>query len=89
MLIATCGCPTIYFAFKGEPVSRKGEHLISDHLATVEGMDVGVLLFQSGGTLSSLEVYSAQGTDKPFGLPKIESLYSWEELARRRAESSK
>jgi hypothetical protein len=44
-----CGCPTIYFAYRGEPVTRKGEHLISDYLATVEGQEVGVMLFERDG----------------------------------------
>jgi hypothetical protein len=79
-----CGCPTIDFAYKGEPVSRKGEHLIVDYLATVENQDVGVMLFECGGYLSSLEVYSCAGTDKPFGLPEIESLFPWEDLAQHR-----
>jgi hypothetical protein len=81
----TCGCPTVYFALEGVPVPRKGEHLISDYLATVDGEEVGIMLFQSGGRLSSLEVHSAAGTDKPFELPAIENLYSWEELSKRRA----
>jgi hypothetical protein len=70
----TCGCPTIYFALNGVPVPRKGEHLISDHLATVDGEDVGVMLFETNGNLSSLEVYSCAGSDQPFGLPKIDTL---------------
>ena len=45
------------------------------------------MLFQNDGHLSSLEVYSAAGTDKPFGLPAIEDLYSWEELSKRRANT--
>lgn len=71
----TCGCPTVYFAFNGEPVARKGKRLISDHLAKVDGQDVGVMLFVNNGRISSLEVYSCAGTDKPFGLPAIESIY--------------
>ncbi len=81
----TCGCPTVYFALEGIPIPRKGERVIRDYLATVDGQEVGIMLFQNGGRLSSLEVYSAAGTDKPFGLPAIENLYSWEELSKRRA----
>jgi hypothetical protein len=83
-----CGCPTIYFAYRGEPVTRKGEHLISDYLATVEGQEVGVMLFERDGYLSSLEVYSCAGADKPFGLPEIESLYPYEDLAQHRRQPS-
>jgi hypothetical protein len=79
-----CGCPTIYFDLGSEATSRKGEQLISDYLATVEGKDVGVMLFEVGGRLSSLEVYSCAGTDQPFGLPEIESLFPWEKLSEHR-----
>ena len=70
----TCGCPTIDFALDGEPVNRKGEQLISDWLAEVDGAEVGVMLFQTNGKLSTLEVYSCAGSDKPFGLPSLESI---------------
>jgi hypothetical protein len=70
-----CGCPTIDFAHKGVAVTRKGERLIADYLATVEGMDVGVMLFESGGYLSTLEVYSLPGTNEPFGLPRIDCFF--------------
>jgi hypothetical protein len=74
----TCGCPTVDFALEGIPIPRKGEHVIRDYLATVDGEEVGIMLFQNDGRLSSLEVYSAAGTDKPFGLPEIEAIFSWE-----------
>lgn len=70
----TCGCPTVYFALDGVPVPRKGERLISDHLASVNGMDVGIMLFETDGLLSSLEVYSCPGTDEQFGLPQVASI---------------
>jgi hypothetical protein len=79
----TCGCPTVYFEIKGNPATRKGERIISDHLGTVDGQDVGVMLFALGNQLSSLEVYSQAGSDKPFGLPKVCDLYSSEESPGR------
>jgi hypothetical protein len=72
-----CGCPTIYFELKGHFELRKGERVISDHLATVEEQKVGVMLFELDGGLSSLEVYSLAGTDNPFPLPAVESLHSY------------
>jgi hypothetical protein len=72
----TCGCPTVYFALDGKPVPRKGERLVSDHLATVDGMEVGIMLFETTGDLSSLEVYSCPGSDQPFGLPDTTSIRS-------------
>jgi hypothetical protein len=70
----TCGCPTVYFAFDGKPVPTKGERLVSDHLAIVDGMEVGIMLFETNGDLSSLEVYSCAGSDQPFGLPDTTSI---------------
>ena len=57
-----------------EPCSKERQCLVSDHLATVNGMEVGIMLFEAGGNLSSLEVYSCPGTDQPFGLPAINSI---------------
>jgi hypothetical protein len=71
----TCGCPTIDFAFEGAPVSRKGERVISDHLAEMDGEPFGVMLFASDGKLSTLEVYSQTGNVTSFGLPAIEQLF--------------
>jgi hypothetical protein len=64
-------------------VPHDAGHILADYLATVDGGDVGVILFQRGGRLSSLEVYSQAVTDRPFGLPEIETIYSYEELAER------
>ena len=79
----SCGCPTVYFAQEGESMAQDAEHILADYLATVNGEDVGLILFQRGGHLSSLEVYSQAGTDKPFGLPELETIYSYEELPER------
>lgn len=66
-----CGCPTIDLASDREPAARKGEQLVSDWLAEVDGMPVGVMLWQANDRISTLEVYSLPGTDRPFGLPTI------------------
>lgn len=71
----TCGCPTVDFSASGEAVPHESDHILADYLASVDGQDVGVILFQRGGRLISLEVYSTAGSDKPFGLPKIETLH--------------
>ena len=83
-----CGCPTVNFLQEGEPVAHAPEHILADYLATVNGEDVGVILFQRGGRLSSLEVYSRAGTDKPFDLPKVETIYSYEELSERQKKQN-
>ena len=72
-----CGCPSIDFALDGEPAARKGEQLVSDWIAEVDGMHVGVMLWQTNDRISTLEVYSLPGTDKPFGLPAIGSIRSY------------
>jgi hypothetical protein len=76
----------VNFAQEGDSVADAPEHILADYLATIDGQDVGVILFQRGGRLSSLEVYSQAGSDKPFGLPEIESIYSYEELATRKTK---
>jgi hypothetical protein len=78
-----CGCPTIYFALDGESVTRKGEQLISDWIAKVDGDLVGVMLFQTNGQISSMEVYSCAGTYKPFGLPAIDTIMGYENVPER------
>lgn len=78
----SCGCPTVYFAREGESVVHHPERILADYLAKANGEDVGVMLFQREGRLSSLEVYSLAGTDKPFGLPGLEAIYSYEELSK-------
>jgi hypothetical protein len=79
----SCGCPTVDFANEVKPVPCEAEHILADFLATADGEDVGIILFQREGRLSSLEVYSRAGSDKRFGLPDIETIYSYEELAER------
>jgi len=41
---------------------------------TQKGELVGVLLFQAGGKLCELEIYSLDGEANEFGLPMIDSL---------------
>jgi len=69
-----CGCPTIDLALDGKPAVLKGQSIISDWDAEVNGMPVYVQLWISNDQISSLEVGSLPGTDKPFGLPAIESI---------------
>jgi hypothetical protein len=83
----TCGCPTVDFAEKETPQPRSTSRLVSDQLAIVDGQLVGVMLFARDGCISMLEVYSCAGTDKPFGLPSVDSLFPWEELSKRTGAS--
>jgi hypothetical protein len=71
------------FAGEGKAVPHEVEHILADYLAAVDGEDCRHHSLPKSGHLSSLEVYSQAGTDKSFGLPEIETIYSYEELAER------
>jgi hypothetical protein len=74
-----CGCPTVYFALKGSPTSRKGERNVSDWLARMDDELFGVMLFEVDGQISSLEVYSCSGNVKEFELPEGGMLLGYDE----------
>lgn len=82
----TCGCPTVHFAQEGEAVVQDTDRILADYLARVNKEDVGIILFQKEGRLSLLEVYSLAGTEEAFGLPELESIYSWEELPNHKTK---
>jgi hypothetical protein len=52
-----CGCPTVYFELHNTGNSRKGEKLVSDWIAEMNGEMFGVMLFAVAGQISTLEVY--------------------------------
>ena len=70
----TCGCPTIDLALDGEAVPRKGERVVSDWPAKVDGELVDVMLFEANGKINSLEVSSSSGMEKSFRLPTIDCM---------------
>ncbi len=49
----SCGCPTVDFK-RGEAGAYEAKHIIANYLATVDGEDVGIMLFQRGGHLVHL-----------------------------------
>jgi hypothetical protein len=74
-----CGCPS--FSLNAGPNVAPG-HSSSRVVAemrgrTREGKQVGLILFQSAGLLSELEVFSMDDIDGNFGLPVLESLHDW------------
>jgi hypothetical protein len=82
-----CGCPSIRLeTAEGAPFGiDRGETVVGDFEGkTVREELVGVLLFQRGGKLKELEVYSMDGQIKgdssEFGLPLIDSMSAiqWE-----------
>jgi hypothetical protein len=56
-----CGCPTVNFTLHGKSVLSENKHILADYLVTVDGQDVGVILFQREGRLSSLERLLTRG----------------------------
>ena len=75
----TCGCPTIgRRVAEGVPACNEwADRMLGDLIGrTSKGELVGLMLFQGGGRLSCLEVYSLDGAAGPpeFGFPTIESL---------------
>ncbi|MGA7244161.1 MAG: hypothetical protein WBX19_13305 [Terracidiphilus sp.] len=83
-----CGCPSIRLEVaEGAPLGRDiGERIIGDFEGkTPRGELVGVLLFQRGGKLELLEVYSwdaqlPRDNSSEWALPTIDSMVSlvWE-----------
>lgn len=72
-----CGCPTVDLRVaEGIPAAQVQDNPIGDALGAVDGKTVGVMLLQSGGYLTCLEVYDLNDGEipRPFGLPDLKSL---------------
>ncbi|MFY3383166.1 hypothetical protein [Paracidovorax sp. MALMAid1276] len=68
-----CGCASFNFKVAGEPEAPAGVNILGDFVAG-EGEEMfGVFIFQSGGILSGLEVYSLAASAPPV-LPAPEQL---------------
>ncbi len=61
---------------EGIPAAQTEDNPIGDALGAVDGKTVGVVLLQSGGYLTCLEVYDLSDSEIPcfFGLPDLKSL---------------
>ena len=75
----TCGCPTIDFALQDDGNLSKRERLVSDWLAKMGDELFGVMLFEVGGQIRTLEVYCCSGRVKNFGLPETGMLLGYDE----------
>jgi hypothetical protein len=66
----SCGCPTIDF------YSSKGASaIVADFYGvTAENVAVGVILHIRDGRISEMEIYPLAQHDRPFGLPKTDTL---------------
>jgi hypothetical protein len=68
-----CGCASINFQIRGRPPAPPGVHILGDYLVGEGDFLSGAFIFESGGTLSGLEVYGLV-TEAPHSLPRIEEL---------------
>jgi hypothetical protein len=86
-----CGCPSISLHVEeGLPLGSYPFSVISDVLAkTPKGKKIGILLFQKGGRLSILEVYSMDIIEGEWGFPVYESLQTWEDMGRSSMKNTK
>ena len=71
----SCGCPTIDLRMpEGTPPVEPRNNPIGNATGYV-GVDmVGVMFLQRGGYLKCLEVYDLSDIQRPYGLPRFESL---------------
>jgi hypothetical protein len=75
---------------EGLPLGSYPFSVISDVLAkTPKGKKIGILLFQKGGRLSILEVYSMDIIEGEWGFPVYESLQTWEDMGRSSMKNTK
>jgi hypothetical protein len=75
-----CGCPSIsLYVDESAPLGTSSNKIISDVFGkTHEGNAVGVILFQSEGKLTELEVYSLDEIEGNWGFPALDSLQKCE-----------
>ncbi len=71
----SCGCPSISLEVEDNRLLGEDScRVLADFAgATLEGQEVGAMLFQQDGKLSELEIY-AYDYEGEFGLPTIDSL---------------
>lgn len=71
----SCGCPTVDLKISSETLRAEPvDNPVGDATGEVNGKMVGVMLLQSGGYLTCLEVYDLSDIERPYGLPDMKSL---------------
>ena len=73
-----CGCASLNFKIDGKSEAPPGVHVLGDFIVGEGDEMFGIFIFESGGTLSGLEVYSL-AADAPQVLPKPDQLRRWSE----------
>ena len=72
----TCGCPSIEFTVPLDaPYVETTHGTLAAFSGKSDGIDVVLALTAGFGVLSGLEISPTGETDRPFGLPAIESLW--------------
>jgi hypothetical protein len=71
----SCGCPTVDLLIGPDtPRAEPVDNPVGDAIGEVNGKMVGVMLLQSQGFLTCLEVYDLSDIEPPYGLPDLSSL---------------
>ena len=68
-----CGCASMNFQIRGRPEAPPGVHILGDFVVGEGDGLSGAFIFESGGTLSGLEVCGLAG-DAPYSLPSVKEL---------------
>ncbi len=68
-----CGCASLHFQIKGQPIPGTGVHPIADFVFGDASTLSGIFVYETNGVLSGLEVYGLAG-DAPKSLPESEAL---------------
>ena len=73
--LCDCGCPTISLLVPHEtPGAFSRRNLIATAIGIVDGRWVSLMLMQSEGYLTCLNVHSLDSIERPYGLPRLDSL---------------
>ena len=71
----SCGCPTVDLQIGPDtPRAEPRDNPVGDAIGEVNGKMVGVMLLQSQGYLTCLEVYDLSDIEHPYCLPDLSSL---------------
>jgi len=77
----SCGCSSIDLAIDGVRCSRSELHILSDYQwRSPLGHRYGAFVFEQGGLLAGLDLWSMDGRSIPRGLPSIGELEPQETL---------
>jgi hypothetical protein len=76
-----CGCASIDFEVEGQAPPTGGLRKLGDYLFGPDDQLAGVFIFECGGTLAGIEVWSASDHDAPRVLPTADMLWPMDNLS--------